>query len=79
MSETMRFVEQYIIEKKNCRFREILTLRTGKLYMIVTFLTLLQLMKEGKVEVEQPETFADIQITYTGKAGEVSDLSKDYD
>lgn len=79
MSETMRFVEQYIIEKKNCRFREILTLRTGKLYMIVTFLTLLQLMKEGKVEVEQPETFADIQITYTGKAGEVSDLSQDYD
>lgn len=79
MSETMRFVEQYIIDKKICMFREILTLRTGKLYMIVTFLTLLQLMKEGKVEVEQPETFSDIHITYTGKEGEVSDLSQDYD
>ena len=79
MSETMRFVEQYIVEKQNCMFREILTLRSGKLYMIVTFLTLLQLMKEGKVEVEQPETFADIRITYTGKEGELSDFSQDYD
>lgn len=79
MSETMRFVEQYIVEKQNCMFREILTLRSGKLYMIVTFLTLLQLMKDGKVEVEQPETFADIRITYTGKEGELSDFSQDYD
>ena len=79
MSETMRFVEQYIVEKRNCTFREILTLRRGKVYMIVTFLTLLQLMKEGKVEVEQPETFSDISITFTGKEGETSDLSMDYE
>lgn len=79
LSETMRFVEQYIIEKKECMFREILTLRRGKLYKIVTFLTLLQLMKEGIVEVEQPDTFADIRISYTGKEIELSELSQDYD
>lgn len=79
LSETMRFVEQYIIDKKECMFREILNLRYGKLYKIVTFLTLLQLMKEGIVQVEQPETFADIHIVYTGKEGEVTDLTQDYD
>ena len=78
LSATMRFVEQYIVEKGTCMFREILLLRDGKLYKIVTFLTLLQLMKEGKVEVDQPETFADIRICYTGKEGETTDLSMDY-
>ena len=76
---TMEFVGRYIMEKGNCTFREILMLKNGKMYKIVTFLTLLQFMKEGKVEVEQPETFADIQITYTGKAGESITLSQDYD
>ncbi len=79
LGETMRFVESYIIEKKECMFSDILFLRDGKLYRIVTFLTLLQLMKEGKVEVEQPETFADIRITFTGKEGEMSSLEQDYD
>ena len=49
------------------------------MYVIVTFLTLLQLMKEGKVEVDQTETFGDISIVYTGKTGEMSELSQDYD
>jgi segregation and condensation protein A len=79
LSETMHFVEQYIIERGTCRFREILSLRRGKMYKIVTFLTLLQLMKEGRVEVEQPETFADIEIRHTGKMGETQELEEDYD
>ena len=66
---------------KSCLFSEILSLRPGKLYKIVTFLTLLQLMKEGKVEVMQEETFADIQIDWTGpeEDGEEMDLAQDYD
>ncbi len=79
LSETMHFVEHYIMEHPKCMFREILSLRNGKMYCIVTFLTLLELMKEGKVLVDQPETFADIQIQYTGKEGESIELSGDYD
>lgn len=80
LSGTMQEVENYIAEKKHCMFREILMRRAGKLYKIVTFLTLLQLMKEGKVEVEQEETFADIRIAWTGKEGmdPVSDDGNDY-
>jgi segregation and condensation protein A len=79
LSETMHFVEQYIVEHKKCSFRQILAPRRGTMYIIVTFLTLLELMKEGKVEVEQQDTFADIFIQYTGREGEISELSNDYD
>ncbi len=73
LGATMHFVEQYIVEKKTCMFRELLKLRRGRAYKIVTFLTLLELMKEGRVEVEQPETFADIKITCTGKAADLAE------
>ena len=79
LSETMHFVGGYIVEHGTCMFREILSLRSGKMYKIVTFLTLLQLMKEGQVEVEQAETFSDIRIRYTGKGGALSELDGDYD
>ena len=78
----MRFVQKYMRRRKSCLFSEILFLRPGKLYKIVTFLTLLQLMKEGKVEVAQEETFADIQIDWTGPEEdeeEEMDLAQDYD
>lgn len=79
LGETMRFVEQYIVEHETCMFGELLSLRSGKMYCIVTFLTLLELMKIGRVEVEQPEAFADIQIRYTGGGGETGELAGDYD
>lgn len=63
MTETMQFVEEYIEQQKTCTFRSILTLRRGKQYMVVAFLTLLELMKEGKVEVEQAGTFEEIFIS----------------
>lgn len=79
LGETMRFVERYIIDRGTCRFSELLHLRRGKMYKVVTFLTLLELMKEGKAEVEQPETFADIVIRFTGKEDGEGTLSDDYD
>ncbi len=79
LGETMRFVERYIVEHGNCTFRELCRLRGGKMYGIVTFLTLLELMKEGKAEVSQEGTFADIYIRYTGKEGELNTLTGDYD
>ena len=63
MNETMQFVEDYIEKQRNCTFRNILMLRRGKQYMVVAFLTLLELMKEGKVEVRQEGTFEEIYIS----------------
>lgn len=79
LTETMGFVQGYITDHGHCTFRELLTLRRGRMYAIVTFLTLLQLMKEGMVEVSQEEAFSDIQISRTDKSGEMADLTEDYD
>ena len=63
LAETMDFVEQYIMDRHSCTFRSLLTLRRGKMYMVVTFLTILELMKMGKISVQQDEAFAEIYIT----------------
>ena len=68
LNETMAFVESYIMDRKACTFRSLLTLRKGKMYVVVTFLTVLELMKMGKVAVEQEDTFAEIYITARDKA-----------
>lgn len=62
LNETMGFVTRYIAGEGSCTFRQLLTLRKGKLYVIVTFMTLLELMKEGRVEVKQEGTFQEIYI-----------------
>ena len=63
LNETMAFVEQYIMDRGSCTFRNLLTLQKGKMYMVVTFMTILELMKVGKIGVEQNGTFAEIYIT----------------
>lgn len=63
LNETMDFVEQYILDRKACTFRSLLTLRRGKMYMVVTFLTILELMKMGKIQVRQDGIFEEIYIT----------------
>ena len=68
LNETMAFVESYIMDRKACTFRSLLTLRKGKMYVVVTFLTVLELMKMGKVAVEQEDSFAEIYITARDKA-----------
>lgn len=68
LNETMVFVEKYIMERSACTFRSLLTLRKGKMYMVVTFLTVLELMKMGKIEVQQDGTFAEIYITARDEA-----------
>jgi hypothetical protein len=58
----MRFVEQYIMSMKKCTFRSLLGLRNGKMFTVVSFLTILELMKIGHISVLQEETFGEITI-----------------
>lgn len=46
-----------------CSFKSLLTEKTGKMYVVVTFLTVLELMKIGRVNAEQDDTFGDILLT----------------
>ncbi len=81
LGEVMQFVGKYIFEKRNCTFREILRQHPGKQYKIAAFLTILELMKEGMAEVEQPEICADISLSWAGdnKGADLNKLAADYE
>ena len=63
--EVMENVERRIMSRKRCSFRKLLTGGSGrgKMYVVVTFLTVLELMKMGRIAAEQDELFGDIVIT----------------
>ena len=60
--ETMQYVEHFIENRRHCTFRDLLMLRPGKTYVVVSFLTILELMKRGHVYVKQEENFGEIWI-----------------
>ena len=68
LDETIAHVESYIAEHKKCSFKNLLRNRKSKMQVIITFLTILEMMKTGKIEIEQDDIFADILIT--AKQGE---------
>lgn len=62
--EKMLFVEAYAKEHKSFSFRKLLEAQSSKMEIIVTFLSILELMKMGKIGIEQDRIFDDIHITY---------------
>lgn len=68
MDEKSDFIENYIKEHKKLSFRSLLQKRGSKMEMIVTFLVILELMKTGKIHIDQEEIFDDITITYVEAA-----------
>lgn len=50
------------MNRRRCTFRSLLMLREGRMYTVVTFLTILELMKRGRVYVTQESNFGEINI-----------------
>ena len=64
VSDKLAFVTDYAREHKKFSFRTLLTKQSSKTQIVVTFLALLQLMKEGVLYIEpQEQPFDDIRIT----------------
>lgn len=63
MDAKMIYVQDYILLQKKCSFRNLLEKQHSKMEVIVTFLVVLELMKVGKIMIEQKEAFNDIYIT----------------
>lgn len=63
MDAKMIYVQDYILLQKKCSFRNLLEKQHSKAEVIVTFLVILELMKIGKILIEQEEAFDDIYIT----------------
>lgn len=57
------YVEEYIKSHKTFSFRRLLEKQSSKMEVIVTFLVILELMKVGKIDIEQDGIFDDIMIT----------------
>ena len=66
----MAYLEQYIQGHDKFSFRGLLEAQCSKMEVIVTFLSVLELMKTGKVFISQEHIFDDI-IIYAGKGGEL--------
>ena len=66
LPEKLSYVTDYIRRNRNVRFRQLLEAQTSKIQVVVTFLAVLQLMKEGQIHVEQEKAFEEIQILWNG-------------
>lgn len=64
IEDHMIFLEEYAMLHGTFSFRKILENGSGKSYVIVTFLSILEMMKTGKLQIEQENLFDDILITY---------------
>ena len=60
----MIFLEEYAMLHGTFSFRKVLENGSGKSYVIVSFLGILEMMKTGKITIEQDHLFDDIMITY---------------
>ena len=63
LDQTIAYVEKYISRHHKCNFRSLLNKQKSKMQVVITFLTILEMMKTGKIEVEQDEIFGEILIT----------------
>ncbi|MDO5519047.1 MAG: segregation/condensation protein A [bacterium] len=64
LTDRMLFIEEYAMLHKTFLFRKLLEASMSKIQVIITFLGVLELMKVGKLKIEQEHIFDDIFITY---------------
>lgn len=57
------FVEAYVRNHRSFSFRKLLEKQNSKMEVIVTFLVILEMIKTGRIGIEQEDTFSDIIIT----------------
>jgi segregation and condensation protein A len=64
LSQKLIQIQEYGLLHKHFSFRRLLEEQTSKMEVIVTFLGVLELMKIGRVRIEQESLFDDFLITY---------------
>ncbi len=78
IEDQMLYVEEYAMLHGTFRFREMLEHHAGKgkSYLIVSFLSILEMMKTGMLTIVQDKLFDDIIITYQKEQKEEIDVSE---
>lgn len=62
LSDKMLSMKEYATSHHKFSFRQLLTAQSSRVQVIVTFLSILELMKMGYIHVQQDELFDDIQV-----------------
>lgn len=62
LEEKQDYIEKYVENHRSFSFRKLLERQGSKMEIIVTFLAVLEMMKQGIIEIEQEDTFSDITI-----------------
>lgn len=62
VADKLAYVSDYAKEHKKFSFRTLLTKQSSRTQVVVTFLAILQLMKDGTLHIEQEQPFDDIMI-----------------
>lgn len=70
LPEKLSYVEEYAKVHSHFSFRDLLKKKASKTQIVVTFLAILELMKVGKIRIEQENLFDDIVITAVEKGEE---------
>lgn len=63
LEEKQAYIEEYVRNHTRFSFRGLLEKQGSKMEIIVTFLAVLEMMKQGSISIEQEESFSDIVIT----------------
>lgn len=63
LTEKLSYVSEYARTHKQFSFRNLLSSQSSKTQVVVTFLAILQIMKEGQIQISQDQPFDDILIT----------------
>lgn len=62
LTDKIDYVKSYTKNRKKCSFKQMLQNQKSKMNIIVTFLAVLELIKNGSITVSQENTFDDIVI-----------------
>jgi segregation and condensation protein A len=73
LAEGLRAVQARLEIKQNARFRDLLEDCEERIEVVVRFLALLELYREGKVELSQADLFGDIEVRWQGQSRELAE------
>ena len=75
ISKKAGYITEYISRHKRFSFKQLLEKQGSKQELIVTFLVILEMIKIGRVSIEQEDTFSDIIVTTNEGEEEEFDVS----
>lgn len=68
MAEAVAAVQDHLERLRAARFRELVADCDERIQVVVRFLALLELYRDGKIDLEQAETFGEIEVRWGGAA-----------